>query len=113
MNNILFHQGIESLKISDKKPNTWWKWKPTKKFLWIWEYYTEGFYFPLEYEPTPVEKILSCGTNMIIDNVVYKKPCLKFKMMSGSEYEKYFETVDEAREYIENEGLTNLPHFFC
>lgn len=113
MNNVVFHQGIESLRVRDKRPNVYWKWRPAKKFIWLWEYIPAGFYFSLDSEPTPIEKIISCGTNVIIDNVVYKKPCIKFKMMSGSEYEKYFETFEEAKEFIENEGLTNIPHFFC
>lgn len=110
MNKIVYHQGVESLSIKDKEIAKYWKWKPAKRFCWFFfVYQEEGFYFPWDKYPTSIEEIEELN-NIVIDKHVYKKPCLRFNMMSGESHEIYFNQMSEIYDYIEEKGLQSIPH---
>lgn len=110
MSKIVYHQGVESLTIRDKRINGYWRWRPAKKFLgYFFVYQEEGFYFSWDKFPTSIEEI-ERSDNVVIDKQVYKKPCLKFNMMSGESHEIYFDRVSEIYDYIEEKGLQSIPY---
>lgn len=94
---------IVEVKIFDREKNTNWKWYPYRMHLFK-PNQKEGFYFKYEFEPTPIEEVLSYD-NVIEGNVVYKKPAVRVKMVNGDMHRFYFDTVEECREWITKEQL--------
>lgn len=84
--------------------------KESKKFLFF-TIRKEGFYYTMTlhgHEYTTVEEIEKSGQFVCRDKKVFYKPHLEIKMSNGEVYEKYFETEQELKDFMESDIMKEV-----
>lgn len=84
--------------------------KESRKFLFF-TLTKEGYYYLFDLGgPTyvTVESIEKSGELICRDKKVFYKPHLEMKMSDGSVYEKFFETEDELRSFLNTDTMKGI-----
>lgn len=97
------------IKNYPKCPNRSFEYKPESRFLFFWKtkerFYLNSYY---AFSRKEIENGLIDGNEYYIENnIVYYKPHLEFRMTNKSTYTKYFESIEELNEFIENNESIN------
>lgn len=88
----------------------YYTYKEEKKLLFF-TIRKEGFYWRMAlhgHEYMTVEQIEKSGQFVCRDKKVFYKPHLEIQMSSGNVYEKYFETVQELKDFMESDIMKEV-----